>query len=50
MKSEQEKGREAYEKYIRYKKDKSDYERKCTGWVTIVVIVIMIVLYFAIFH
>lgn len=50
MKSEQEKDREAYEKYVRYRKTKADYERKCTGWVTIVVIVIMIVLYFAIFH
>lgn len=50
MKSEQEKDREAYEKYVRYRKAKADYERKCTGWVTIVVMVIMIVLYFAIFH
>lgn len=50
MKSEQEKDRESYEKYVRYRKAKADYERKCTGWVTIVVIVIMIVLYFAIFH
>ena len=50
MKSEQEKDREAYEKYVRYRKAKADYERKCTGWVTIVVIVIMRVLYFAIFH
>lgn len=50
MKSEQEKDREAYEKYVRYRKAKADYERKCTGWVIIVVIVIMIVLYFAIFH
>ncbi len=50
MKSEQEKDREAYEKYVRYRKAKADYERKCTGWVTIAVIVIMIVLYFAIFH
>ena len=40
MKSEQEKDKEAY----------ADYERKCTGWVTIVVIAIMIMLYFAIFH
>lgn len=50
MKSEQEKDREAYEKCVRYRKAKANYERKCTGWVTIVVIVIMIVLYFAIFH
>ena len=50
MKSEQEKDREAYEKYVRYRKAKADYERKWTGWVTIVVMVIMIVLYFAIFH
>lgn len=50
MQSEQEKDREAYEKYVIYRKVKADYERKCTGWVTIVVIAIMIVLYFAIFH
>ena len=50
MKNEQEKDNEAYEKYVRYRKAKADYERKCTGWVTIVIILIMIALYFYIFH
>lgn len=50
MKSEQEKDKEAYERYVRYRKAKVDYERKSTGWVTIVVIVIMIMLNVAIFH
>ena len=50
MKNEQEKDNEAYEKYVRYRNAKADYERKCTGWVTIVIILIMIALYFYIFH
>ena len=50
MKNEQEKDNEAYEKYVRYRKAKADYERKCTGWVTIVIILIMIALYFYIFQ
>lgn len=50
MKTEQEKDKEAYERYVRYRRAKADYERKCTGWVTIVIIIIMVVLYLAIFH
>lgn len=50
MKSEQENDKEAYEVYVRYRRAKADYERECTGWVTIVIIIIMIILYFVICH
>lgn len=38
---------EVYERYVRYRRAKADYERKCIEWVTIVIIVIM--LYFQFF-